>query len=94
MPPRTVLAARDLCLALFVVFFWALGFPVTEGALSALPPLLVAALRFALVAVCSLVVPRPAPAWRWIVLIGLFLLCWSGSTVCCTSAWRWACPPA
>ena len=74
MPPRTVLTTRDLFLALFVVFFWALSFPVTEGALSALPPFLVAGLRFALVSLCCLVVPRPPLAWRWIVLIGLFLL--------------------
>ncbi|MBR7832833.1 EamA family transporter [Actinospica durhamensis] len=51
---------------------WGLSFPVTEGALSALPPFLVGGLRFCCVALCCLFVPRPALAWRWIVLIGLF----------------------
>jgi O-acetylserine/cysteine efflux transporter len=72
MPPRTVLPPRDRLLACFIVLCWGLSFPVTEGALSALPPFLVGGLRFGCVAVCALFVPRPPLAWRWIVLIGLF----------------------
>lgn len=63
---------RDRLLAVYIVFCWALSFPVTEGALSALPPLLVGGLRFCCVAGCCLFVPRPPLAWRWIALIGLF----------------------
>ncbi|WP_034262889.1 EamA family transporter [Actinospica robiniae] len=63
---------RDRLLAGYIVLCWALSFPVTEGALSALPPFLVGGLRFSCVAVCCLFVPRPPLAWRWIVLIGLF----------------------
>ena len=73
MPTRTALTPRDLSLTLFVVLAWALSFPVTEGALSALPPLLVGGLRFVFVSVGCLFVPRPALPWRWIAVIGLFL---------------------
>ena len=72
MPVRAPLPPWDLLLALAVVVLWGLSFPVTEGALSALPPLLVAGLRFALVALCCLFVPRPEVPWRWILLVGLF----------------------
>lgn len=72
MPIRTVLPLRDRLLAGYIVLCWALSFPVTEGALSSLPPFLVGGLRFCCVAVCCLFVPRPPLAWRWIVLIGLF----------------------
>jgi O-acetylserine/cysteine efflux transporter len=67
-----VLPLRDRLLAGYIVLCWGLSFPVTEGALSALPPFLVGGLRFVCVAGCCLFVPRPPLAWRWIVLIGLF----------------------
>lgn len=72
MPVRTVMPLRDRLSATYIVLCWGLSFPVTEGALSALPPFLVGGLRFSCVALCCLFVPRPALAWRWIVLIGLF----------------------
>ncbi|SER90731.1 EamA family transporter [Actinokineospora terrae] len=51
---------------------WGVNFTVIEIALKGFPPVLLAALRFALVAVCCLVVPRPKVAWRYLVLVGLF----------------------
>lgn len=72
MPARPVLPLRDRLLAASIVLCWGLSFPVTEGALSSLPPFLVGALRFGCVAGCCVFVPRPPLPWRWIMLVGLF----------------------
>lgn len=53
---------------------WGVNFVVIHWGLEDFPPLLFAALRFAFVAFPAvLLVRRPPIAWRWIVLVGLFL---------------------
>jgi O-acetylserine/cysteine efflux transporter len=66
------LPARHIALAALPVLIWGVNFTVLDSGLAAFPPLLFAALRFALVAVGCLFVPRPKVAWRWLLLIGLF----------------------
>ncbi|GLW89868.1 EamA family transporter [Actinokineospora globicatena] len=72
MTQASALPLRHLVFAAFVVVVWGVNFTVIEIALEGFPPILFAALRFALVAVCCLVVPRPKVAWRYLVLVGLF----------------------
>ena len=66
MPPR------DQLRALLVAVVWGLNFPATAVALEHFPPLLMVALRFALVAVPALLlVPRPQVPLRWLLGVGL-----------------------
>ena len=66
------MAARDRLLALLVAVCWGLNFPATALALQHFPPLFMVALRFALVAVPTmLLVPRPAVKLRWLIGTGL-----------------------
>ncbi len=63
---------RDRSLALLVAVCWGLNFPATALALQHFPPLLMVALRFALVAIPTLLlVPRPRVRLRWLLGIGL-----------------------
>jgi O-acetylserine/cysteine efflux transporter len=63
---------RDRLLALTVAVVWGLNFPAIHLSLEQFPPFLLVALRFALVAVPTLLlVPRPDVAWRWLVGYGL-----------------------
>lgn len=63
---------RDRLLALVVAVCWGLNFPATALALQHFPPLLMVALRFALVAVPTvLLVPRPQVRLRWLLGAGL-----------------------
>lgn len=65
---------RDRVLALVVAVAWGLNFPATAIALEHYPPFLLAAVRFTLLAVPTLLfVPRPAVSFRWIVLVGATL---------------------
>jgi len=62
---------RDRALACLVAVLWGVNFPATELALAHFPPLLLVALRFALVAVPTvLLVPRPQVPVRWLVGYG------------------------
>ncbi|MFL6063830.1 MAG: EamA family transporter [Friedmanniella sp.] len=66
MPPR------DQFRALLVAVVWGLNFPATALALEHFPPMLMVALRFALVAVPALIlVPRPQVPLRWLLGVGL-----------------------
>ena len=66
--------ARAFLLALAVVAVWGTNFVVIRIGLDALPPLLFAALRFAVVVVPLIfVVRRPAVSWRDLALYGLFI---------------------
>ncbi len=68
------LPARHALLALAVVAVWGTNFPIFKLALGTLPPLLLAALRFALVLLpAALVVPRPAVHWRQLAAYGLLI---------------------
>lgn len=64
----------ELLLALAVVFVWGTNFVVIELGLNELPPLLFAALRFALAALPWLLfIRRPPVAWRYLAAVGLLL---------------------
>ncbi len=63
---------RDRFLAILVAVCWGLNFPVTALALRHFPPLLMVALRFALIAVPAvLFVPRPQVPARWLIGTGV-----------------------
>lgn len=65
MPPRHVL------LAVLVAVTWGLNFPAIHLSLQQFPPFFLVALRFALIAVPTvLLVPRPRVAWRWLLGYG------------------------
>jgi O-acetylserine/cysteine efflux transporter len=68
VPPRSVAAAVGITL------IWGVNFVVIHVGLTTTPSLLLAALRFALVAgTCAWFVPRPALAWPRLVALGLTL---------------------
>jgi O-acetylserine/cysteine efflux transporter len=63
---------RDRLLALFVAGCWGLNFPATHLALEHFPPLFLVFLRFALLAVPTIMfVPRPKVELRWFLLYGI-----------------------
>jgi O-acetylserine/cysteine efflux transporter len=63
---------RDRLLAALVAVCWGVNFPATALALEHFPPLFLVALRFALVAIPTLMfVPRPKVPVRWLVGVGL-----------------------
>lgn len=66
--------ARHVLLAAAVMLFWGINFVVIDVGLESWPPLLFAALRFALVALPAVFfIPRPDTGWRDVVLVGTFL---------------------
>ena len=70
----TALPLRHFLLALAVVVVWGTNFVVIRVALNHLPPLLFAALRFALALVPALFfLPRPNVPWRNLALYGLLI---------------------
>ncbi len=63
---------RDRLLALVVAVCWGLNFPATTIALQHFPPLFMVALRFALLALPTIVlVPRPQVKLHWLLGVGL-----------------------
>jgi O-acetylserine/cysteine efflux transporter len=65
---------RHILLAVVVIVIWGVNFVVIDVALRDVPPLLLAALRFALTAVPAIVfVRRPPIACGWIIAVGIFL---------------------
>ncbi|MGN8245089.1 EamA family transporter [Cellulomonas soli] len=63
---------RDRLLAVTVAVCWGLNFLAIHLSLAQFPPFFLVALRFALLAVPTvLLVPRPAVAWRWILGYGV-----------------------
>ncbi|GEL99554.1 EamA family transporter [Cellulomonas terrae] len=63
---------RDRLIAAFVAVLWGLNFPAIHLSLEQFPPFFLVALRFALLAIPTvLLVPRPTAPWRWIGLYGL-----------------------
>lgn len=62
---------RHVLLALAVAAIWGVNFIAIDLSLTSYPPLLLAALRFGLVAIPTvLLVPRPAVPWRWLIGYG------------------------
>lgn len=64
---------REILLALFVVVAWGVNFVIIEIGLGTMPPLLLAALRFAVAALPAVFIPRPAVPWPRFIFIGLVL---------------------
>lgn len=66
--------ARHAALAAAVAVVWGVNFVVIEVGLDTFPPLLFAALRFALVALPGLLlVGRPGVPWRYVAGVGVFI---------------------
>ncbi|KJC65749.1 EamA family transporter [Agreia bicolorata] len=65
------MSPRDRLLAVLVAVCWGVNFPATALALEHFPPFFLVALRFALIAVPTvLFVPRPAVKLRWLLGVG------------------------
>ena len=65
---------RHALLALAVVAVWGTNFVIIKVALSALPPLLLGVLRFALAFLpAALLIPRPAVPWRKLAAYGVLI---------------------
>jgi O-acetylserine/cysteine efflux transporter len=64
---------RHILLALLVAAIWGLNFTVISIGLGSFPPLLLAAMRFAMAAIPALVLPRPALPWGRLIAISTFL---------------------
>ena len=63
---------RHVLLALTVAVLWGANFLAIHASLTQFPPLFLVALRFAVIAVPTLLlVPRPAVPWRWLLGYGL-----------------------
>lgn len=65
------MAPKDILLALVVIGVWGMNFVVILAGLEGVPPMLLGALRFTLVAFPAvLLVKRPAVPWRWLIAYG------------------------
>jgi O-acetylserine/cysteine efflux transporter len=64
---------RDAVAATLVAVVWGVNFVVIHVGLEHFPPLLFAALRFAVVALALPFVPRPGVPARWVFGVGLFM---------------------
>lgn len=64
---------REILLALFVVIAWGVNFVIIEVGLGTMPPLLLAALRFAVAALPAIFIPRPQVPWPRFIFIGIVL---------------------
>jgi O-acetylserine/cysteine efflux transporter len=65
------LSLRDAGLALLIVFFWGTNFVVVRWGLGQLPPLLMAAIRFALVLFPAIFfLKKPNVSWGSLALYG------------------------
>jgi drug/metabolite transporter (DMT)-like permease len=68
------MSRRDTLLAALVACIWGFNFVVIDWGMGDVPPLLFAAIRFALVAVpACLLVRRPQAPWRTVVAVGVFM---------------------
>lgn len=62
-----------MLLAALVASLWGFNFVVIDWGMRGIPPLLFVAIRFAVVALAVVVVPRPQTGWRVVVGVGLFM---------------------
>lgn len=63
---------KDLLLAMVVIIAWGLNFVVIKFGLDGVPPMLLGALRFLLVAFPAVFfIKRPQVPWRWLVAYGM-----------------------
>ncbi len=71
-PTNDTMTHRDSAFAVAVVVIWGVNFVVIRVGLDSYPPLLMATLRFALVAGIGVwIVPRPAVSWSRLIAVGL-----------------------
>ena len=64
---------RDMLLAALVATMWGFNFVVIDWGMAGIPPVFFVAVRFAVVALAVVVVPRPLASWRTVVGVGLFM---------------------
>src|SRR5688572_25249938 len=65
---------RHSALAVAVAIVWGVNFVVIHAGLDSFPPLLFAALRFALIALPAIFfIKRPRVPIRWVIAVGVFL---------------------
>jgi O-acetylserine/cysteine efflux transporter len=70
--PKTVLSARHIITALIVIFLWGMNFVVIKIGLKGIPPFLLGALRFMLVAFPAILfLPRPKVPLKWLLAYAL-----------------------
>lgn len=62
-----------MVLAAAVATMWGFNFVVIDWGMHGIPPLFFVAVRFAVVALAVLVVPRPLASWKTVVGVGLFM---------------------
>ncbi|MFD0557756.1 O-acetylserine/cysteine efflux transporter [Stackebrandtia endophytica] len=63
---------RHVLLAVSVAAMWGFNFIAIDASLDTYPPLLLAAIRFGLIAVPTLLlIPRPRVPWRWLIAYGV-----------------------
>jgi len=62
-----------MLLAALVATMWGFNFVVIDWGMRGIPPLFFVAVRFAVVALAVVVVPRPLASWKTIVGVGLFM---------------------
>ena len=62
-----------MVLAAAVASFWGFNFVVIDWGMAGVPPLLFVAIRFLVVALAVVVVPRPRTSWRTVIGVGLFM---------------------
>ncbi|MUN08036.1 EamA family transporter [Agromyces luteolus] len=64
---------RDMLLAALVATMWGFNFVVIDWGMDGIPPLFFVAIRFAVVALAVVLVPRPLASWKTVVGVGLFM---------------------
>ena len=67
------MSRRDMVLAAVVASLWGFNFVVIDWGMEGIPPLLFVAIRFLVVALAVVVVPRPSTSWRTVVGVGCFM---------------------
>ncbi|WZH38731.1 MAG: EamA family transporter [Microbacterium enclense] len=67
------MSRRDMMLAAGVAAAWGFNFLVIEWGMRGIPPLLFVAIRFAVVSLFVVIVPRPVASWRTVIGVGLFM---------------------
>ncbi|WP_425838410.1 EamA family transporter [Microbacterium sp. PA5] len=67
------MSRRDMVLAALVASLWGVNFVVIAWGMTGIPPLLFVTIRFGVVALFAVVVPRPATGWRVVVGVGIFM---------------------
>ena len=66
------MSIKDLCLALCIIFAWGLNFVVIKLGVAEIPPLLLAGLRFSVVAFPALFFIRvPRIPLKWLIAYGM-----------------------